>query len=314
MTGWRLVSDVGGSNVRFARCPESHRLIEKRSYALHDFGSFYDALSAYLSETGGAEGCVSAAICVAGPIEGNRVKLTNAPWTIDTERIRPLLGGGPAKLLNDLEAVAIALPYLGGDELEPLGNVGQDATVRRTMLALNVGTGFGGASIIPSGDGWIRHPGEPGHMCLGALNDQEAAWLKGGRSVEDVLSGRGVEPLYHRIASQMGRTGGTCHSGAEIFANAGNDEIAHETVRAFGILLGRIAGDLVLATAAWGGVFLTGSVVRGWAAAGGGAYFRAPFEDKGPMTEIMKPVYSGLITRDDVALVGLTYLPVEAGK
>jgi glucokinase len=66
----------------------------------------------------------------------------------------------------------------------------------------------------------------------------------------------------------------------------------------------------VLATAAWGGVYLCGSVVNGLVKAGGGKYFRKPFDDKGPMAKIMENVYSGLITCEDVALIGLTHLQI----
>jgi glucokinase len=44
-----------------------------------------------------------------------------------------------------------------------------------------------------------------------------------------------------------------------------------------------------------------------------GKYFRKPFEDKGPMTRIMENVYSGLIACDDVALIGLSYMPLGGG-
>ena len=82
MRPWRLVADVGGSNVRFARAHQQHALGERSAYPLSTYASFYDALTAFLDETKGAEGCASAAIGVAGPIDGDSVKVTNAPWTI----------------------------------------------------------------------------------------------------------------------------------------------------------------------------------------------------------------------------------------
>lgn len=308
MTAWQLVADVGGSNARFARSPGHRILSERRSYLLRDHQSFYSALRAYLAETGGAKGCTGAAIGVAGPVDGDRVTLTNAPWTIEASEFSGMLGGAPVELLNDLQAVALALPYLSDDELSPLGGAQRETAKRRTMIALNVGTGFGAATVIPADGDWIANPGEPGHMTLGALDDAQLRLLRGTRSVEDLLSGRGVVKLYKHLADGEALLGAKDLSGARIFADAGHDKSAQETVRQFSALLGRIAGDLVLAAAAWGGVYLCGSVVNGWAGAGGGPHFRAPFEDKGAMTERMQDVYSGIILRDDAALLGLTYL------
>ncbi len=315
MTGWRLVSDVGGSNVRFARSPGHHALGERRAYPLKDFADFHDALAAFLAETGGAAGCEGAAIGVAGPIDGNRATLTNAPWTIETGTIEALLGGAPARLVNDLQAVALALPHLGAGDLSPVGDVPRPATQRSAMVALNVGTGFGAAAIMPNGQGWITNPGEPGHMSLGARSAAELDLIGWAHSVEDVLSGRGIPRLYRHVATRLAGTDGPDLTGAEVFAGASADKAAAETVRIVSGLLGRVAGDLVLASAAWGGVYLCGSVVQGWAMAGGAAAapdFRSAFEDKGPMSERMRHVYSGILTREDVALVGLTHLPVAA--
>jgi glucokinase len=308
---WRLVADVGGSNVRFARSRASHTLADRRSYPLNRYSSFYDALAAFLNETGGVEACASAVVGVAGPVDGGYVKLTNADWVIEADRVGEVLGGAPARVVNDLQAVALALPHLRDDELEPVGAARRKAGAAQTMLALNVGTGFGAAAAIPVGHGWFANPGEPGHMTLGACNSAETEILAGIPRVEEALSGRGIRQIYANIARRAGRTPDVDLSAADIFAMSTEDEIAAETLRQSAMLLGRVAGDIVLAVAAWGGIYLCGSVVNGLAKAGGGKYFRKPFEDKGPMSRIMENVYSGLITCDDVALLGLTHLPVD---
>ncbi len=312
MTSWRLIADVGGSNVRFAKSWNQHEVSDKRAYLLKNFQSFYAALEAFLAETGSAGDCADAAIGVAGPVDGESVKLTNADWTISSAEISGMLNGAPVMLVNDLQAVALALPHLRGSELHPFGGVQRDTASRQAMIALNVGTGFGAATIIPAVKGWITNPGEPGHMALGALDKAQLDMIRGAHSVEEMLSGRGVIKLYNHVADQLGGPHADSLSGAAIFASADRDHAAEETVRQFSALLGRIAGDLVLAAAAWGGVYLCGSVVNGWAAAGGEQYFRTPFEDKGAMSERMKSVYSGIITHDDIALIGLTYLQPES--
>ncbi len=311
MRPWRLVADVGGSNVRFARAHQQHALGERSAYPLTTYSSFCDALSAFLDETKGAEGCASAAIGVAGPIDGDSVKVTNAPWTIRAGEVAELLGGAPTRLVNDLQAVALALPHLADNETAPIGSARRAETVRQTMIAVNVGTGFGAACAIPAGAGWITNPGEPGHMTLGALDTGQLELLRDAGSVEQMLSGRGVTRLYRCLGERLGASIDKTLSAGQIFSLADTDTTASETLRVFSILLGRVAGDLALAAAAWGGVYLCGSVVNGWAAAGGTQRFRPAFEAKGPMRGFMEKVYTGILTRDDTPLLGLTHLPIE---
>jgi glucokinase len=312
MRPWRLVADVGGSNVRFARAHQQHALGERRSYPLARHSSFDDALAAFLDETKGPEGCNSAAIGVAGPVDGDSVKVTNAPWTISAGEVAELLGGAPTRLINDLQAVALALPHLGDNEIVSIGAARRSDRLRQTMIAVNVGTGFGGAAAIPAGVGWITNPGEPGHMTLGALDTGQLELLRDAGSVEEVLSGRGVARLYRCLAERLGATVDGSLDAGQIFSLAESDTTASETLRIFSILLGRVSGDLALAAAAWGGVYLCGSVVNGWAAAGGAERFRPPFEAKGPMRGLMEKIYTGILTRDDTALLGLTHLPIES--
>jgi glucokinase len=179
------------------------------------------------------------------------------------------------------------------------------------MLALNVGTGFGAASLIPSGDSWVPCGCEPGHMTLGAIDAEQLAVIEGIPTIEDLLSGRGVKVLYARVARRLGAAPRQDWSGADIFKNATGDTIAAETLRQFTLLLGRIAGDLALATGAWGGVYLCGSVIDGWAEVADIGLFREQFERKGPMSERMRDMYCGIIIPDDAPLVGLAHLDMD---
>ena len=86
------------------------------------------------------------AIAAAGPVDGNAVKLTNNAWIVDGAKISALMNGVPVAVVNDLEAVAAALPHLTPDDLTTLGAIAPVRPERRTMIAVNVGTGFGAAA------------------------------------------------------------------------------------------------------------------------------------------------------------------------
>jgi len=122
-----------------------------------------------------------------------------------------------------------------------------------------------------------------------------------------VLSGAGVGALYAAIS------GGVAINAGAVFARAEDEPAARHAVALMSRWLGRAAGDLVLASAAWGGAYLLGGVVSGWAAHCDAQAFRAAFEDKGKMRVRMGGVFSGVVTRKDVALLGLAKAAIGGG-
>lgn len=304
--GLRLVADIGGTNVRFALARPGGDPEAVCAYRVADHATFGDALDRYRSETGSPTPD-EVAIGAAGPVDGGTVTLTNAPWTLAEEALSARLSGASVRIVNDLEAVAHALPHLVTVDLTPIGTGAFPPDPRRPMLAVNIGTGFGAASIAPTRRGFVARSSEPGHMTLAPLGDAEATVFQDRATIEDVLSGRGIADLYRRLAA----AGAPALGADQVVAAAGDNADAARTLAIAGTLLGRIAGDLVLATGAWGGCLLCGSVAAGWAGVGDHDAFRAAFERKGPMTPRMAHVYTGLITRGDVALLGLARMPTD---
>jgi len=306
MSPRRLVADAGGTNVRFAITDETGRPERVQTFQVADFPAFTDALSAYGSGAGGLKEIGACAIAAAGPVDDGVVKLTNNDWTIDRAKISSVLAGVPVAVVNDLEAVAAALPHLASEDLTPLGAPAPVRPERRTMLAVNVGTGFGAASAILRDGRWYTCPSESGHMTLGQVEAVPA--LPADTSVESVLSGSGLAKLYERL------TGGrfiAAQQAADVLAMAGRDAAAARTVEVFTDILGRIAGDLTLATCAWGGVYLCGSVATAWAAGADAKRFRAEFARKGPMRTRMLKVPTAVIRREHAALFGLAVMPLS---
>lgn len=307
MSKWRLVADIGGTNVRFAKAAETGDLNENRSFLVADYPTFADAVQAYLGKAG-QQGCSAIAIGAAGPVIGGKVKLTNAHWTIDKDDVSAAFGGLPCRIVNDLEAAAMAVPFLQPDEIRYAGpQCASDAPAER-MLALNVGTGFGAASVMkmPSGD-WIACPSEAGHMSLCARGIPELEALGLPLTNEDMLSGRRMLMRYREIAGQHG-VAAEAENASAIFASSASNRAARRTVEIFTELLGRAAGDLALSVAAWGGVYLFGSVNRGWAEVADLQAFRNTFEAKGAMRERMAQTATAVVLKDDAALFGLSHL------
>lgn len=308
MSPWRLVADIGGTNVRLARSHTCGRLTDVVSHPTGGFASFGDALQHYLAVTGGGEGCTAAAIGAAGPVDGDAVTLTNhGAWTITRTQVTAALAGVPVALVNDLQAVAAALPHLGIGDTEPVGAPMPEIPAGRTMLALNIGTGFGAALATRHAGRWWTEASEAGHMTLGGITDLERELLEPGATVESFLSGAGIARAYAHLVG-----GNDVHDAAEVLARAALDTNAARVLRVATDVLGRIAGDLVLATGAWGGVHLCGSVATGLLTHADRIRLRTAFANKGPMHERLQRTPMALIRRDNVALYGLAMLSIEA--
>jgi glucokinase len=307
MSGSRLVADAGGTNVRFAIASADGRLERVRTYQVEDHPTFSDALAAYRGDAGGHLDVDSAAIAAAGPVDNGSCKLTNNAWSVVREEIAALLGGVPVVVLNDLEAVASALPHLAPADVHQLGGPSPVWPEQRTMLAVNVGTGFGAASIMRREGRWWTCPSEAGHMTFGRVLADEAEWLPIAASVESVLSGHGLALLHARLIGAGDRA---VLETADVLARAAHDPMAARALQVFTTALGRIAGDLALATCAWGGVYLCGSVAVGWSAMADSELFRAEFTRKGPMRARMLAVPSVVIRRENAALFGLARIHV----
>jgi len=305
MTGWRLVSDVGGTNVRFARAAGGN-LFACQAHPVSSFPSFATALRAYLDETGDAHGCLGAAIGAAGPVNSGKVSLTNLAWNISEAEVTAILGA-PCRLLNDVEAVAFSVPGITAAQFAAIGTPSPNLTAVHRVLVANIGTGFGAATLMRADGGWVSCPSEAGHMSLAFPDWEDASLAHLFPSVEHVLSCRGAANLHAALSKSP-----TPLAPIEVLNRLGADPHADATLLLLTKIAGNVLGNLVLATAAWDGVFLCGSVARNLVKRAGPAIFREAFEGAGPRAAWLKRVPVALLTDENPALLGLAVLPLPA--
>ncbi|MFN3450194.1 MAG: glucokinase, partial [Roseococcus sp.] len=108
-----LLADIGGTHARFARA-EGGRPGEVLTLRVAEHARFEEALALARARLGSPPRFLCA---VAGPVEAGRAALTNAPWVIEAAT----LPFAEVRLLNDLEAMAWALPVLAPGEVEVWG-------------------------------------------------------------------------------------------------------------------------------------------------------------------------------------------------
>jgi glucokinase len=309
--GTRLLADIGGTHARFAlqragRPPGRFRMLETGAYA-----GLVPAIETYLANWPGLRP-EAAALAVAAPLTGDRVRFTNAAWTFSRSALPKRTGIPRIHVLNDFEALAWALAGFGGRDLIKIGRGRKDAGAPQAVFG--PGTGLGVACYVPKGAGGSTALAtEGGHATLAAGTDREAAAIAVLRrrfthvSVERVLSGPGLANLYGALAALDGiaRAETPAPSAIARAARAGRDVHAVEACALFSALMGQTAGDLALQFGARGGVFVAGGVVKGLGAAFDRRAFRRRFEAKGRYKSWLAAVPTFLITHPSPAMAGL---------
>lgn len=306
-----VVGDVGGTHARFALVRgEGEPLAHALTLPTADHADLGEALQAYLQQVGVAPPA-QACIAIANPIDGDWLRMTNTPWAFSIEATRQRLGLQRLRMLNDWEAMALAVPTLGADELLPLSDT-TEAVPDAPRGLLGAGTGLGVSALVRSRAGeWVPIAGEGGHVSLSPGNAREAELLRvlwqrwPHVSAERVISGMGLENLYSALAALSGRPLSPL-AAAEISrrALAGEDPLCLEAVETMCVLLGRVAGNLALTLGARGGIYLGGGVLGHLRAHLPRSGFRAAFEDKGRFGTYLSRIPTWLIDAQQPALRG----------
>ncbi|GLW22897.1 glucokinase [Microbispora triticiradicis] len=332
-----LVADVGGTNARFGLVtrrggqPEAVTVLDVSQHL-----GLADAVAAYLADHAGGVRPGAACLAIAGPVDRDRYRLTNAGWSGSVND----LGIPRTVLLNDFEALAISLPHLAGNDLVSLG--GPPPSPGLTKAVLGPGTGLGVAGLVPVREGWLPVAGEGGHVAVPVVTDLEMEIVRALRAdglpyvdAEHLLSGTGLPRLHRGLALVRGvapdawtapqetaqetsRAAGTLTTGARATAagaaaagltaaqiTASDDPLCVETVEVFLALLGGFAGGVALTFGARGGVYLGGGVLPRLAARIPGSAFRARFETTAPaLKDYAAAIPTSLIVAEQPALTG----------
>ncbi|TXK41600.1 glucokinase [Nonomuraea sp. C10] len=298
-----LVADIGGTNARFGlvtapgAAPSHVAVLSGAVYP-----TLPDAVAAYLAEHAGGVRPGAACLAVAGPIDGDRYRLTNSPWAGSTRD----LDVPYVKLLNDFEALAVSLPHLRADELVPLGGPEPSYGVK---AVLGPGTGLGVGGLVPTDHGWVPIPGEGGHVTVPAADDRELEMVRALRAegldqvvAEHVLSGPGLARL-HRALARVNGVAAPSLAASEIVARLG-DPLCAETVEVFCGMLGSFAGNVALTLGARGGVYLGGGVLPRIVERVCASNFRARFAANPDMSAYLAEIGTSLIVAPQPALTG----------
>ncbi|MEO9824444.1 MAG: ROK family protein [Paracoccaceae bacterium] len=313
-----LVADVGGTNTRVALAKGTQLLPETvKKFRNAEYPGLDTVLELYVQEK--EVDCIAAAAAIAGPVRDGKGTLTNLDWSIDAGTLARATKAENVAVLNDLQAQGYGVGLITSENLIDIAP-GKPSAPGATSLVIGVGTGFNAAPVFQTGGTRIVPPSESGHINLPPRTESELRLYRyieerhgGFASVEDVLSGRGLERVYAWHASEAGQT--VHKSAAEIMEACANrsDPVALETVSTFNRLLGTVAGNLALIYLPFGGVYFIGGVARAVSTYFQETGFIEQFSNKGRFGDFMGAFPISVITDDYAALSGLASHLTELG-
>jgi glucokinase len=273
---------------------------------------------------------------VAGAITDQVARLTNVPWRIDAgEMMRH--GFRRVRLLNDLEAMAHAIPVLTGDELAILQEGVKISSGNVAVIA--AGTGLGEGMLLNIGGRLVPGQSEGGHADFAARTPRELEMVGaltrvfGRVSAEHILSGPGlvnvyrfthdilngesavrdeervgapaVSPVRHTCAA-VGLVSDPSELPARITASALAGKCADcvEAVDLFVSAYGAEAGNVGLRVVATAGVYIGGGIAPRILPLLQDGRFIAAFRAKAPLDELVSRMPVAVILNKRSGLLG----------
>ena len=324
-----VAGDIGGTKTDLAiYSVESgpHAPLAQAQFHSADYQSLQAMVSEFLTQA--KVPVAYASFDVAGPVIDGRVKTTNLPWMMDEISLAKDLNLKSVRLMNDLEAVARAVPVLRAADLVTL-NEGQPVP-KGTIAVIAPGTGLGESFLTWDGSRYGAHSSEGGHSDFAPTDEKQIRLLRyllpriGHVGVERVCSGIGVPNIYEflrdeeKIAERpdVAQLIASAKDHTKAIVDAASDpnnpsELCRATVEMLISILAAEAGNLALKVLATGGVYLAGGVALHLLDALKEPQFMQAFASKGRFKDLMGRIPVHVITAR-AALVGAATFGLES--
>jgi len=318
LTNTILAGDIGGTKTLLGLFACNNDRPEPLVIARYSTRDYEDAgkLLAYFAYTHAHGTNINAAtLGVAGPVHNASCELTNVPWRIESTTIAEILNVDlpNIQLINDVEAMAQAIPILDCNEITTLQEGRPDPQGNTVLIA--PGTGLGESVLTKVNNRFVSIAGEPGHTDYAPRTPQEILFLQsiinqfGRASYEHVLSGRGLSLLHifthgaepcevvkntdapqanDITAAALGNKCNRCTSALEMFISA----------------LGSESGNLALRSLATAGVYIAGGIAPKILKRLRSDTFLNAFRTKVPMEHILSDIPIHVVLSENLALLG----------
>ena len=329
-----LASDIGGTKTLlglFSPDPERPSPIEVGEFVTLD----YDGLEPMVREFLGAwkvdaRTITGACIGVAGAVTDQIARLTNVPWLVDAEAVAAGLNLKRVEVINDLEALAYAVPVLEPGEFAVLQQ--GVAVPGGNAAVIAAGTGLGIAMLHNVEGRFVPYTSEGGHADFAARTPRELELVAdltrvfGRVNVELVVSGPGLVNIYQfthqtfgagptitpnsiapaRLCAGVGTSRKEGDLAGRIYESAREGRCPHcvEAYDLFVSAYGSEAGNLALRALATAGVYIGGGIAPKILPALQSGLFLEAFRAKEPMADLVATIPVSVILNPDSGLVG----------
>lgn len=279
MADYILAGDLGATKTNIALFDAGNlqagpQFTESYLNAEHD--GLHAVVRKYLA--GKSANIQTACFGVAGPVIDNHVRMINLDWEVDGAELCAEFGWQAAWLINDLKALANAVPFLQGEDVHTFqaGVPEQGGSI----AVIAPGTGLGIGYLTWAGGRYTAYATEGGHASFAPETDLQhelLQWLRpqfGQVAIEHVCAGVGFPNLYGFLKASG--HGSEPEWLAEELAAEGDDnnaiivkhalqqtpgsEICQLTLQLFVEILGATSGNLALGLGATGGVYVGGGI------------------------------------------------------
>lgn len=317
-----LAGDIGGTNTRLGIFSKEKGLRSPLVTADFQNGRFPDFITIVREFLKNVNISADAACFgAAGPVMKGTAKITNLPWVIDEKKLGKELNLPFVRLLNDLEAIAYAVPLLEPSDVHIL-NEGRPVP-EGSAAVIAPGTGLGEAFLTWDGRQYRGHPSEGGHVDFAPSDDLGKELLiylqkkLGHVSYESVCSGPGILNIYCFLREKCyaeeppwlsERMAGE-HDPVPVIIECALDrvyrcDLCMMTLSLFVSILGAEAGNLALKVMATNGVYLGGGIPRRILPFLEDVRFMESFRYKGRMSDLVSQIPVFVILNPRIALLG----------
>jgi glucokinase len=317
-----LAGDIGGTKTNLAifssetgwRVPYA-----EATFPSADYSSLETLVHEFLAQHDFA--IDRASFGVAGPVVAGRANITNLPWMMEVTQLQQALHIPSVRLLNDLDAIAHAVPYLESQDLHTL-NKGQ-AVSGGAIAVIAPGTGLGEAFLTWNGSHYQAHTSEGGHADFAPTDTFQVELLRylltrfPHVSFERICSGKGLPNIYAYLKDigyaeepqWLGEELAATHDRSPIIVNNALDkekacELCVATLNTFVSILAAEAGNLALKVLATGGVYIGGGIPPRILSYLDSERFMKAFTHKGRFTQMLAQMPVHVILNPKVALLG----------
>lgn len=327
-----LAGDVGATKTNLAVYSlkgRPGRPFQEKTFSSSDFSDLESLIDEFLSHVNVK--IERAVLGVAGPVVEGQAKIVNLSWIIEKAKLERNLKLSSVRLLNDLEAIANAVPILEKSDQRTIHK--GDPEENGTIAVIAPGTGLGEAFLVWDGPDYRAIPSEGGHADFAPADAMQTELLQylreqfGHVSCERVCSGLGIPNIYTFLKAQkyaeepawLADKLAKTDDPTPVIVNAAQEDekscpLCVETIRLFVSILAAEAGNLALRVLATGGVYLGGGIPPRVLSFLLQPYFLEAFRDKGRLSDMMSRIPIHVILNPKAALFGAARVGFEMYK